>query len=944
MHDSNTELSVLIQLDKLCEQYESTVRRGESPPIDEYLKRVSASHRSRLLVELIKLELGLLGPGDSSVDEIVQRYERLLAPGEDTHAIRSTIEQALAGRDRNTDTVAIENTASFLSKTSSSQQVGATKFPEIDGYEIQSVLGAGGMGVVYLAVETSLNRPVALKMILDRASESSDHFERFEREARAIAELNDPHFIRIYSFGVHEGRPYMALELVEGGSLEESRQGSPQPERAAATMVRTISQAMSKAHQAGLVHRDLKPHNILLTRDGEPKIADFGLVKRQQQSDSERTEHGRVMGTASYMAPEQSYGQADVGPFADIHALGAILYCLLVGRPPFLGATAHDTIDQVRHADPVPPSRLQPRISKDLETICLKCLRKESSKRYGSATELAEDLQRYLDGRPIVARPVGAVERSWRWCRRNPLGATIVGLVAAIAVVASGMAWRLATVNNALEIQRRAARFAEGEANDAAGKAEAAAENRGALYRQSLLVIHDVLENADRELRNSRSDVAVRKRLILLALDRLAKLEDQQETRSVHPISFRNLAIGQQRLGDIYKLTGDLNSALAHYDQAHESLTRAMRLEPEGPVQYRNLANACRDQALTLNRLGHTLRARDKFQEALELRISWHEKSNPGTKVDHPQTVSAVAAACLEVGAVDLSLGDADSAMKSFNRSRVWYRKLTRNQQLEKLPELALLEHYLAEAFDRLGDGKNAELQYRKAKDKWTKVYADNGKRLSHRMNLLRSILKLGDFYLTSNQVAAAAKEYLVAYKSYISTHARASNLASVKQGLANIEYRIGALLQRAKADGIEIGGVPNGDDPLTHFQACLEIREDLANYDADDMQAKIEKAIALARCGRVEEAEKDAQQLLETGGADPRLIFQAACVFAINCGAKDENVANRCREKANETIQNLVKAGWRDGHVLRTDPDLELIRSDPRFVKMMEKLASPAD
>jgi serine/threonine protein kinase len=294
------------------------------------------------------------------------------------------------------------------------------RLPNVIGYEILGVLGRGGMGVVYQARQLKLKRPVALKMILAGDAASGQERERFRIEAEAVARLQHPHIVQIYEVGEQDGRPFFSLEYVDGGSLAGKLQGSPQPPLAAAKLVESLARAIHAAHQHGVVHRDLKPANVLLTATGVPKITDFGLAK-QLDSDTDHTRTGAILGTPSYMAPEQAAGKMrDVGPAADVYALGAILYEMLTGRPPFRGETPIETIHQVRSDEPVPPTRLQPRLPRDVEVICLKCLEKEPRKRYLAALDLAEDLRRFQEGRPITARPVGTGERGWRWCRRNP--------------------------------------------------------------------------------------------------------------------------------------------------------------------------------------------------------------------------------------------------------------------------------------------------------------------------------------------------------------------------------------------------------------------------------------------------------------------------------------------------------------------------------------------
>ena len=312
--------------------------------------------------------------------------------------------------------------------------------PEIPGYEILGKLGAGGMGVVYKARQRGLNRLVALKMIIGGTQARVDHLARFRIEAEAVARLRHPNILQIYDIGEVGGMPFVSLELLEGGDLDDRLAGTPQPGRSGSELVATLARAVHAAHQAGIIHRDLKPANILFTEEGVPKITDFGLAKRLE-SDSRQTETGQIMGTPSYMAPEQASGHTrDVGPAADTYALGAILYQVLTGRPPFIGETPLETVRQVTDDEPVPPSRLVPRVPRDLETICLKCLQKEPKKRYESAQDLADDLDRYRSGNPIQARRTPVWERVWKWSKRRPGQATAVagGLLLSIGLIVGG--------------------------------------------------------------------------------------------------------------------------------------------------------------------------------------------------------------------------------------------------------------------------------------------------------------------------------------------------------------------------------------------------------------------------------------------------------------------------------------------------------------------------
>ena len=316
--------------------------------------------------------------------------------------------------------------------------------PQVPGYELESELGRGGMGVVYKARHLALKRTVALKMLVGVSADRAERV-RFGIEAEAVARLQHPNIVQVHEVGEAGGLPFLALEFVPGGSLAKRLAGQPLPPRDAARLVETLADAMHLAHSRNLVHRDLKPANILLTGGDEtpfsqsqPKVADFGLA-RQLDSDSGQTQIGTVLGTPSYMAPEQAEGRAHAaGPAADIYSLGATLYECLTGRPPFQGTTSPETLEQVRTQEPASPSSLNRQIPRDLETICLKCLRKQPEQRYSSAHELGMDLGRFLRGEPVAARPIGVAERLRKWVRRHPAYA---GLVAAAVLLAAAGLW-----------------------------------------------------------------------------------------------------------------------------------------------------------------------------------------------------------------------------------------------------------------------------------------------------------------------------------------------------------------------------------------------------------------------------------------------------------------------------------------------------------------------
>lgn len=302
-----------------------------------------------------------------------------------------------------------------------------TSLPEVPGYEILARLDRGGMGVVYKARHQKLNRLVALKMILAGEYAAADKFLRFDQEAETVARLRHPNIVEIYDIGMAQGVPYIALEYMSGGSLEQLFRQGPQPPRRSAELLATLAQAIHTAHLAGIIHRDLKPANVLLSEDGTAKIADFGVAKRREAVG--QTQTGQIIGTPAYMAPEQARGESkNVGPAADVYSLGAILYEALTGRPPFRSQTVMQTLQRVVSDEPAPPRKLVPSVPADLETVCLKALRKEPKERYATAQELADELDRFLHDEPVRARPLTRMEKVYRWCRRKP---TLAGLLAA---------------------------------------------------------------------------------------------------------------------------------------------------------------------------------------------------------------------------------------------------------------------------------------------------------------------------------------------------------------------------------------------------------------------------------------------------------------------------------------------------------------------------------
>lgn len=456
----------------------------------------------------------------------------------------------------------------------------------LPGYEILSRLGYGSMGVVYKARQLRLDRLVAVKMILSGPHARQQDHLRFFAEAQAIARLRHPHIVQIYDFGQHEGRPYFTMEYLEGGNLADRLAGKPFAAREAATLVAALARALHAAHQSNIVHRDLKPANVLLTQDGYPKVTDFGLAK---QGDSGFTASRDILGTPAYMAPEQARGKGHpVGPAADVYALGSVLYECLTGRPPFNAVTPLETMRQVLDQEAVPPRKLSDTVPRDLEVICLKCLRKEQDKRYVSAQDLADDLDRFLAGRPILAKPVGTLERTRMWVRRNPV---VAGLLAAVVLVA-----------------------ATGVAGVVTQYQRAVAERDEALTQKGIAVQQTQLAHrAEDRAKQAAEEAKAKARLAKEAEDRAKRSADLAQIRAKQAEETTAFLEGLFQSADPTSFLG-----YGFRKQADEAVAAAALLERGAKEIEADLAEQPAVQARLLNMIGRVYRSMGKFSQARE--------------------------------------------------------------------------------------------------------------------------------------------------------------------------------------------------------------------------------------------------------------------------------------------------------------------------------------
>jgi tRNA A-37 threonylcarbamoyl transferase component Bud32 len=423
------------QIDKACRGFAQRLRLGLEPQIEQILGGIDDSNRSACLRSLLLVELDVLQNGDHlpSVDDYLRRFpndkpivlEAFLqalseqATQSDSALDVTTNENQQPAETRNPiETLDVSETHTFRN-TPTAANTAETGLRFFGDYELLEPIARGGMGVVYKARQRRLNRIVALKMILAGELASSEQIRRFYVEAEAAAKLDHPGIVPVFEVGQVGNQHFYSMAFVEGASVATPLKSGRYPPKLAAQIVAQVADAIHYAHQQGVIHRDLKPQNVLIDGQGRPRVTDFGLA-RNVAFDSTLTASGQVMGTPSYMPPEQALGRVDsIGPAADIYSLGATLYHLITGEVPFRAATPMDTLLLVLESDPIPPRQLHSEIPRDLETICLKCLQKSPAQRFESARALAEDLRRFLANEPILARPVTRLERLAKWARRR---------------------------------------------------------------------------------------------------------------------------------------------------------------------------------------------------------------------------------------------------------------------------------------------------------------------------------------------------------------------------------------------------------------------------------------------------------------------------------------------------------------------------------------------
>jgi serine/threonine protein kinase/tetratricopeptide (TPR) repeat protein len=972
------------RIDAACDRFEAAWRAGGRPDPTPYLAEVSGPARERLLRELLAIELeSRRGRGERpDATEFAARFPgevRVvdsvftdLGPGGPRDTLASRREGGGGGDSPGrTHATAVGHAADIAPVEIGPAALEALRAA---GYEVTGELGRGGMGVVYLARNLALDRPCALKMILAGAHAGRHAAARFRVEAAAVARLKHPGIVQIHHVGEADGLPFLELEYLAGGSLATEMDGRPRSPHASACLIEALARAIAEAHRLGIVHRDLKPANILLDGGGQPKVADFGLAKILDSEDG-LTRTNLVIGSPSYMAPEQAEGQASsVGMAVDTYALGAILYELLTGRPPFRAATTLETLEQVKTIEPVPPSRLQPGLPRDLETICLKCLAKAPVRRYATAEALAEDLRRHLAGEPIEARPSPFWERGWKWARRRP------AVAAAIAIAATAVA---AMLGGAFHYNARLrdsnARLQQAVADARAAELRAQANARVADTQRDLALkaFLELANGVQAKLRDSPATLGLRGSLLDTAIAGLGEIA--RTTEESAPDLDR--AVAQRKLADVYRQLG-------RYPEARHQLELSMKLandltarspdDPEileclGVVDYqlawvelsaghfqegqdlsRRGVEAC-EAALAIDptrplareyrvrnnlQLGHSFLWKGMLPEGLaalgttiDLARRW--------AADEPESVTAREV----ILATEVKLGDASDAARDWPASRAHY-----------LEAIAIGRQLIADVPDRT--------RYR-------------GTLAGTLINFVDSILKVGraaeaePFIQEAERLAAGLAEADPDHVDYqillAEAQAHAAGVAGAEARFIEAAGRLRPALERlrrlkreGRLEGLPVYGVEfikSWAQDLAYFEGAARALDDLAfaRSGPPGMASRLLRlrARTLSRRGDWPGFAATAEAACDLAANDLEAFKElastcAACAEAIDAfppgGSAEERVAlrRRCVERAVAALSRAIDLGWGDAQSLAESEDLKPIRPHSGFQALIERLRSP--
>jgi serine/threonine-protein kinase len=796
--------------------------------------------------------------------------------------------------------------------------------PRFDDYELIEELGRGGMGVVYKAREQGTNRIVCIKMMLGGEYASKEALRRFQIETEAAAHLDHPHIVPIYRAGVVEGFPYFAMKFVDGKSMASIDRSHflGHPREAVQLMVK-VCRAIEFAHSRGILHRDLKPGNIMLDKQGEPHITDFGLAKKMDE-DSGQTHTGLIMGTPDYMSPEQAIGaHAQVSVTSDVYSLGSILFDLITGQPPFRSATVVETLSRVTQEPARNPTTINQRVSKDLQTICLKCLEKAPQKRYRSAASLADELDRYLRGEPIQGRPVGSGEKLWRWGRRNPVLATMSGVLIVMLITAA-----VGSTLAAYQINKR-----RNEAVAARGEAETAQTIAEEQRTLALETLHKLVTEVEEKLRD-RADLAdVQSKILGIALDGLKKVSRTTENTGR---ADRTTGVAHQRMADILEHLGRTSESKEEHRYAIEIFESLYEADPRNDWAKWNAAISYDKLADGLVIID-TAAAAELYRRSLALRQQLADVSHADDLTSN-QRKRALLISASKLGGLELQQGRPEAArqyfVKTLEQSEAMLQSDPTNNKFKSA--VAGCCSLLGEVAFRAGDTKAAIDYRRRALTIRQELLAEDPTNVSTSMQVAGTMETIGDVRLMTGSNSEAHQRYQAATDLLQQLYAQDQDNAKLKGRLSTTLYKLAVSELRLDHD----------DDAKQAFEDCLALREELYEADPDDPDKQISLMLARARCGLHQAAVEIAEQLRSTSTGSAGSLFYLACGYALSAAAAadsdneaDHAAARQYARLAIDAIEEAIAAGYRDASSLKLDPDLEPIRQDPRFKKLLRQL-----
>jgi tetratricopeptide (TPR) repeat protein/tRNA A-37 threonylcarbamoyl transferase component Bud32 len=885
-------------LELLFKHQRQAWRRGESAPVETYLAQQPELKADRQAVlDLVYHEVILRQEAGESprLEEYLRRFPELA----DELQLQFEVEEAL----RLASWVGPGEDATI--QPGSASRASPARVPSLPGYQVLGELGRGGMGVVYKARQSRLNRIVALKMILAGDHASPDAAIRFLAEAESIARVHHPHIVQIFAFGDHDGRPYFEMEYVDGGSLADRLGGRPWPVRDAARLVETLARAIHAAHQLGVVHRDLKPANILLSSDGIPKIADFGLAKcLDAETGLTRTEW--IVGSPSYMAPEQAgEGGRPIGPGADVYSLGAILYELITGRPPFQAATVLETLEQVRSAEPIAPARLRRGLPRDLVTICLKCLEKEPDRRYATAADLAEDLRRFEAGEPIRARPVGAHERLWRWCRREPAVASMaLALLAGLVGVATQ--WRRAELHlrEALQEFRRAEDNGrkQDEANRALRSANARERTASGRAQERFVAAMAAVKRfeeitKDAALLREPQLEGLRAELLQTALRFYSEFQASLE-EDASPEARTQLAEAYSRVAQVTWELGRQDEALAAQRRGLALVEQMAAARPADPDARFALARYHARLGFTLRTMGRTVEAQRSYEQARSIQESL-ARDDPGAgryRENLSWTLS-------NLGVIELDLGRPAEAIGLHRQALAIHEALVGRQpgNADYWNDLGWCWRYVAQALAAAGDLDAALRSAERAVTIYEPLFRDNRRDVELRWRLARCLDEIGRIASLLGRPSEAAG----ALERAAGIHEALARDHPIFYSVDVARNRLYAASQRLAAGRPEQAG------------SCLRRAEDELRRSH---QARAETLLHDLACSHI-------------------LWSAAGREGAIGPVEREERT-----RRALAALRRAVLAGHADLVQIRRDPVLDPLRRRRDFEEMVLDLSFPAD